>query len=117
VLAASGRASLDVLKMHVAVVALQRRVSGWMTIHAAGMHQHRVRGGERIARGGVVLRGMGSGREQQSGEKRDPLHDNLLYAFRSSARMGRRLMRFPVAAKIALQTAGATGGTPASATI
>src|SRR5262245_4652343 len=36
--------------------------------------------------------------------------------FRSSARIGSRRMRRPVSVKIALATAGATGGTPGSPT-
>ena len=63
--------------------------------------QERRRDAERRARGGPAFR---SGLEESAAQA----------FFRSSARIGSRRTRLPVAAKIALHTAGATVGTPGS---
>src|SRR5579864_1841781 len=116
-----------------------------MAVHAAGVHQDLVDLKEGRAGAGVVLLGgprdggrlrtdrqscggQRCGQQQQDAAGPGTCHNEApqgqrdgslprRYAFfRSVARIGSRRIRFPVAAKIALATAGATLGTPGSPT-
>src|SRR6266849_8605517 len=108
-----------------------------MAIHAARVHEHGIGGEECRARGSLVSlfrhrfgfgwstrRGLGSGafaaatlsQDQNSGagqqspscrNRKSKIENRKSHVTRSSARMGSRWMRLPVAAKIALATAGA----------
>src|SRR5262249_53413593 len=99
--------------------------------HAAWVHQHLVHVLKRRTGTGVVLllglgdggtlrvRGDEHGAAGQGGQQDSSRHGNgpRCYAFFSSpAWIGSRRSRFPVTAKIAFATAGATVGTPGSPT-
>src|SRR5438445_9245416 len=129
--------------MHVAIVSLQRSVARRVTVLAARRGQHTINLDKRCARcccvglcGGVPghctrERRHGGGSESCQtnlkpkiparlggrGSMLDRAHDFAsAFSAKSLARMGKRRTRFPVTAKIALASAGATGGTPGSPT-
>jgi hypothetical protein len=155
--AATGRPALDVLGVHMAIVALQWSIARRMTILAARRNENRISALECRARRHVVGRaGMGyRGPGISDGSEPEPRYGGKCRFFRprnkkrageshqqkcsennpfcfirhlrtlvvnryaerkSSALIGSRRTRFPVAAKIALAIAGATGGTPGSPT-
>src|SRR2546425_3230968 len=136
-------APLYVLKMRVAIISLKGRIAGGMAILAARGSQNTIDVQERGAGGGCVRLGWTScqcSRKQGRSDSAPKYRERATYcrcAFpmavffacceqshdfapgpyaRSLARIGNRRMRLPVAAKIALARAGATGGTPGSPT-
>jgi hypothetical protein len=131
-------AAHDILHVDVAVIALERCVAGRVTVLAARRGEDFVDLQKGFAgSGGVRFRSWGccvNGSDVRDGEQKNETergkqergtmmicflcaHDLAsLPAARSLARIGRRRMRLPVTAKMALVNAGATGGTLGSPT-
>ena len=137
------RSTFYVLYVNVTVVSLQWSIAGGVTVLASRRSQHSIKlqkcgaGCGGVGLGGC-LRFTGAHREKRTaGQKcRNPknmmikaLHRQRIsfievrsydrtpaLSVKSLARIGRRRIRLPVTAKIALVSAGATGGTPGSPT-